>query len=107
MSLITPVSIGRNIEIHAANLSALKGWEDIVEPLLKALHEPQAPTDALTVIHRLQRLAVIAEMGLGGYETCTNNSVTIRCRSGRISRHCLRRRYKSSASAIYCTTAIR
>jgi hypothetical protein len=63
------VDMGDDGEIHAANLSALKGWEDIVEPLLKALHEPQAPTDALTVLHRLQRLAVVAEMGLGGYDS--------------------------------------
>ena len=81
MSLITPVSVGRNIEIHAANLSALHGWEDIVEPLLKALHEPQSATDALTVIHRLQRLAVIAEMGLGGYaslhEQFRNNTLPL------------------------------
>lgn len=81
MSLITPVSIGRNIEIHADNLSALKGWEDVTEPLLKQLHEPQSPTDALSVIHRLQRLAVIAEMGLGGYadlyEQFRNNTLPL------------------------------
>jgi aminopeptidase len=60
--------IGEAHKTHSDNLQSLQGWDDITHPLLEKLGTPQTYTDALSVIHQLQRLSVIAALGFGHYQ---------------------------------------
>ncbi len=74
--MFTPFSLSRTTEAHIGNLSALHGWEEITRPLLKKLTTPQTACDGLAVLLQLQRLAPIAELGLGAHSGLKNVFLT-------------------------------